>query len=322
MTIELRVPFSDKEKAKSFQEFLKKNGCQARIVTDSKYDEVTEYSAPIGVIEKFLDDIQERNSNEEDWDEELDDDIESTRDWISDFKEDIEKFYSVYEVGKAHKFDYIFENVCGYNPDSLQDDEDNFDTDGVLDAYDKFNKINKILSFSQILITLNKNACISNENEDHEITLIEKKPIEELVLETEEDELLGSFNPDDLDEGGIEMHTVKTIGYRYTVIAGPEYLKINPYELRDTITEDADNPFEFDDALEDFASSLEFLHCVLDLIMNGNSTIQEIQEGLSKVEDEVMSVYRVSNEYLSDVLADLKKLGLITIKNGVIKPAK
>jgi len=325
MTIELKVPFSDKEKANSFQEYLKMKGCQSRISIESVHDEITEYSAPVGIFEQFLDKQEDEN-----WDnEDLIGAIAEIRYWISNFRADIENIYSKLDIGIPYNFEEdLAKKICGFDPDAFEELDD--DDVCIDDFTNPFHSINKLMSLTSALAVLYKNGCVSNDEDNHSVTLTQKKPIEDLVIDLsnnddenwENEDLFSEFDPNDFSDSGIEIHFIKTIDYRYVVSLGPEIIKMNPEDIINFITDGNRFSYEFQDTIHEIDSHIYFTSYIHDLIEEGHSTIQEIHNCITEIKGDLSTSYQVSIEYLNEVLNDLKSAGLISIKNGVIKPAK
>jgi len=311
MTIELKVPFMVKDNAVAFQHYLSKNGCDSRLITETRMIREREYTATIRNFETFLDSVE--------MDDIPYDEVELVRIWVSSHKEDFRTFYANHEVGIAYSFDTEESlRVAGVIADDF--------TAGAIETDEGYEKsLDMLLKLTRMTATLRfleRNDCVEMDSENHTFTLIMKKKVDNLLLDFPGKDVFDCFDRDELSEYGIEENQYAEVKYQYMVVAGPKFILLNEDDLYDFLTTDgrADLMF-FNNVFEDVQDRFDFYRRILEEIIAGDVQIDDLIAQLTIPGDNDFP-YQVDAEYMEGVIADLKKLGLVTFKNGVANPTK
>lgn len=334
MTIELRVPFLEKDEATEFQQYLKRNGCHSRLESELKFHESLNFRSTIGNIEKFLDDIEKRDSADEIWEEE-EESVNAAREWVDKYKEEINEFYSKCVLNKPYTYVDLLTEIYDANPKLLGNsseseengEEDTADMDD--DESGRMEEIKKLAKFIVVTECLKNNGCIIENGDSHTVTFTNNKPIEELEVAAV-NEIFSEFSPEDIENAGISMSLQSTVDTEYTVVAGPEFILMDSEDLARYLSwsegdEDVDD-YEINgnnEALSYLKSCSIFVHRIVDIVKEGPISIADLQKKLfNGAGSDVPLTFDLADETLTDTLNDLKKLGFVTFKNGMVKPGK
>jgi len=276
------------------------------------------YTSTVRNIETFLTDLENREGNNEDREEEKDN-IERTRTWLNNIKTAVNIIYSNCEIGVSYSFKEdlmvkMFEvdtEIFAQNTEEMNREKS--------EEYDKM--FHKFTRFTSSLHVLEQNNCLIHEVKTGNVLLKEKKPLEDLEISSATGGIFGCFDPEDLENAGIAISMQTLVSTDYTVIAGPEFIMMDLDDLIDYLSK-YDEDDEDNDVLIHIRSCTILIHHILDFVKEKPLTIDELATKLFEEGGEAPITFDVTDEALEGTLNDMKKLGLITFKNGVIKLAK
>lgn len=306
MTLEEKIIFYSRDEAVQFQKYLKEKGCPSRISVD--YDiSGTPYCE--GTIISFLSLIDTVNSREEDSE-------------LSNIKEDLlSREKALARFIESHK---IGDDVTDATPPQILAQLESIHADGNEEIQKQ--AMDTFVESLMVLATLDDNGLLeTSTDETPHYTLIGiKEPGEMRVMYAETD--LPGVTTEDCKNTGIRTHIRTSSKTNYIVTTGLEIMYITDM---DDLKEFLDQIYVDDEEEERFLESIVFKQSLVEkiqeLVQGGLTTEASI---LATFEEQVFAIpgddnteisYDISAEYLSEVLSDLRKEGILKGRDGKIK---
>ena len=308
MVLEEKLSFDTREDANLFQKFLREKGCSSRIAVEHTFSGEPFFEGSVADFMTLIALLEKKDAEEGEVDEELSltkKDLENRRDTLNEFF-------------AAHKPGDILENST---PTQMMARVQSIDAESDeafrKDAADKF------VASLMILGALEDNNLLEETEDGSSYTLTGTAKAEDLrVMYPYTD--FPKISAEELKECGISSH-INVVSYeKHVVTAGAEIIFVDTDELTDYLDNadaDEDDSARF---IDNVFFKQAFIAKVHDLIANGASSEAELVKCLENPAfplegtDDVIS-FDVSSEYLADVLSDLRKLEIISGKDGKIK---
>lgn len=303
MTLEEKITFYSREDASAFQKYLREKGCPSRISVEHNFSGTPYFE---GSIASFLQLIDKINAREEDTD-------------LDDLKKDLlvrEK--SLTEFFASHKAGDILSDAT---PSQLLAQVESIDAMG-----DEIQKqaTEKFVNLLMILGTLEDNNLLKNSEEKDSYTLLGTKTAKELRVMYAYTDFNG-VTEEDLKNSGITTH-IRTSSTTESILnTGAELLFASDLDdmadVLDQMDVDDDEAGRFIDAI--FFKQV-LIAKIKELVISGKQSEADLLTALDapsfplEETNDVIS-FDISPEYLSGVISDLKKQGVLSGKDGKIK---
>ena len=303
MTLEEKITFYSREDASAFQKYLREKGCPSRISVEHNFSGTPYFE---GSIASFLQLIDKINTQEEDAD-------------LDDLKKDLlvrEK--SLTEFFASHNVGDILSDAT---PSQLLAQVESIDAMG-----DEIQKqaTEKFVNLLMILGTLEDNNLLKNSEEKDSYTLLGTKTAKELRVMYAYTDFNG-VTEEDLKNSGITTH-IRTSSTTESILnTGAELLFASDLDdmadVLDQMDVDDDEAGRFIDAI--FFKQV-LIAKIKELVISGKQSEADLLTALDapsfplEETNDVIS-FDISPEYLSGVISDLKKQGVLSGKDGKIK---
>ena len=306
MTLEEKITFYSHEDAVEFQKFLREKECGSRIVVEHSFSGEPYFE---GTISQFMDliDLLARKDAEEN---ETDEDLLHMKNDLIERKETLEEFLEGHKEG-----DLLSDSTPSQMLAQLQTIDATGDDAIKKDAADKF------VSSLMVLATLEDNGLLEEEGENYRLKEI-KAADEMTVMYAYND--FPAVTQDDLAECGIASHVRTSSTTDYVITVGTEVLFVNTDEIADFLDHvdvDEEEAAKFVDAV---FFKQAFVGKIHELVAEGNASEEALLEALGAPSfplegtNDVIS-FDITADYLKAVVNDLRKLGILSGKDGKIK---
>ena len=306
MTLEEKITFYSHEAAVDFQKFLREKECGSRIVVEHSFSGEPYFE---GTISQFMDliDLLAKKDEEEN---EVDEDLLHMKNDLIERKETLEEFLEGHKEG-----DLLSDSTPSQMLAQLQTIDATGDDAIKKDAADKF------VSSLMVLATLEDNGLLEEEGENYRLKEI-KAADEMTVMYAYND--FPAVTQDDLAECGIASHVRTSSTTDYVITVGTEVLFVNTDEIADFLDHvdvDEEEAAKFVDAV---FFKQAFVGKIHELVAEGNASEEALLEALGAPSfplegtNDVIS-FDITADYLKAVVNDLRKLGILSGKDGKIK---
>jgi len=306
MTLEEKITFYSHEDAVEFQKFLREKECGSRIVVEHSFSGEPYFEGTISQFMNLIDLLAKKDEEENEVDEDL---IHMKNDLI-ERKETLEEFLEGHKEG-----DLLSDSTPSQMLAQLQTIDATGDDAIKKDAADKF------VSSLMVLATLEDNGLLEEEGENYRLKEI-KAADEMTVMYAYND--FPAVTQDDLAECGIASHVRTSSTTDYVITVGTEVLFVNTDEIADFLDHvdvDEEEAAKFVDAV---FFKQAFVGKIHELVAEGNASEEALLEALGAPSfplegtNDVIS-FDITADYLKAVVNDLRKLGILTGKDGKIK---
>jgi len=306
MTLEEKITFYSHEDAVEFQKFLREKECGSRIVVEHSFSGEPYFEGTISQFMNLIDLLAKKDEEENEVDEDL---IHMKNDLI-ERKETLEEFLEGHKEG-----DLLSDSTPSQMLAQLQTIDATGDDAIKKDAADKF------VSSLMVLATLEDNGLLEEEGENYRLKEI-KAADEMTVMYAYND--FPAVTQDDLAECGIASHVRTSSTTDYVITVGTEVLFVNTDEIADFLDHvdvDEEEAAKFVDAV---FFKQAFVGKIHELVAEGNASEEALLEALGAPSfplegtNDVIS-FDITADYLKAVVNDLRKLGILSGKDGKIK---
>ncbi|HJJ78520.1 MAG: hypothetical protein IJB12_01140 [Methanocorpusculum sp.] len=306
MTLEEKITFYSHEAAVDFQKFLREKECGSRIVVEHSFSGEPYFEGTISQFMNLIDLLAKKDEEENEVDEDL---IHMKNDLI-ERKETLEEFLEGHKEG-----DLLSDSTPSQMLAQLQTIDATGDDAIKKDAADKF------VSSLMVLATLEDNGLLEEEGENYRLKEI-KAADEMTVMYAYND--FPAVTQDDLAECGIASHVRTSSTTDYVITVGTEVLFVNTDEIADFLDHvdvDEEEAAKFVDAV---FFKQAFVGKIHELVAEGNASEEALLEALGAPSfplegtNDVIS-FDITADYLKAVVNDLRKLGILSGKDGKIK---
>jgi len=303
MTLEEKITFYSREDAAAFQKYLREKGCPSRISVEHSFSGTPYFEGTIASILHLIELIEVR---------EKDADLDELKSDLLARRNTLEEFFASHKPG---------DSLTEATPSQLLAQVESIDAMGEdvqKQASDKF------MNALMILGTLEDNELLEVAEEKECYTLLGTKDPNELRVMYAYTDFSGVME-DDLKAAGVTSHIRTSSATEYIITAGAELLFVSDIE---DLAEFLDNMDVEDDEAARFVDAVFFKQALIGqihkLVSEGKQSEADLLAALDapafplEGTDDVIS-FDISPEYLSGVLADLKKQGILSGKDGKIK---
>ena len=306
MTLEEKITFYSHEAAVDFQKFLREKECGSRIVVEHSFSGEPYFEGTISQFMNLIDLLAKKDEEEN----EVDEDLLHMKNDLIERKETLEEFLEGHKEG-----DLLSDSTPSQMLAQLQTIDATGDDAIKKDAADKF------VSSLMVLATLEDNGLLEEEGENYRLKEI-KAADEMTVMYAYND--FPSVTQDDLAECGIASHVRTSSTTDYVITVGTEVLFVNTDEIADFLDHvdvDEEEAAKFVDAV---FFKQAFVGKIHELVAEGNASEEALLEALGAPSfplegtNDVIS-FDITADYLKAVVNDLRKLGILTGKDGKIK---
>ena len=306
MTLEEKITFYSHEAAVDFQKFLREKECGSRIVVEHSFSGEPYFEGTISQFMNLIDLLAKKDAEENETDEDL---LHMKNDLI-ERKETLEEFLEGHKEG-----DLLSDSTPSQMLAQLQTIDATGDDAIKKDAADKF------VSSLMVLATLEDNGLLEEEGENYRLKEI-KAADEMTVMYAYND--FPAVTQDDLAECGIASHVRTSSTTDYVITVGTEVLFVNTDEIADFLDHvdvDEEEAAKFVDAV---FFKQAFVGKIHELVAEGNASEEALLEALGAPSfplegtNDVIS-FDITADYLKAVVNDLRKLGILSGKDGKIK---
>ena len=306
MTLEEKITFYSHEAAVDFQKFLREKECGSRIVVEHSFSGEPYFEGTISQFMNLIDLLAKKDEEEN----EVDEDLLHMKNDLIERKETLEEFLEGHKEG-----DLLSDATPSQMLAQLQTIDATGDDAIKKDAADKF------VSSLMVLATLEDNGLLEEEGENYRLKEI-KAADEMTVMYAYND--FPAVTQDDLAECGIASHVRTSSTTDYVITVGTEVLFVNTDEIADFLDHvdvDEDEAAKFVDAV---FFKQAFVGKIHELVAEGNASEEALLEALGAPSfplegtNDVIS-FDITADYLKAVVNDLRKLGILTGKDGKIK---
>ena len=303
MTLEEKITFYSREDAAAFQKYLREKECPSRISVEHNFSGTPYFE---GSIASFLQLIDKINAREEDAD------LDELKSDLLGRKKALTEFFASHKAGDI---------LSDATPSQLLAQAESIDVMG-----DEIQKqaAEKFVTALMILGTLEDNDLLENTEDTEGYTLLGTKEPDELRVMYPYTEFEG-VTEDDLNDSGITTHIQTSSITEYIVNAGAELLFASDLnDLADVLEQmdvDDDEAGRFVDAVFFKQALVAKIH---ELVSEGRQSEADILAAFDTPSfplegtNDVIS-FDLTPEYLSGVISDLKKQGILAGKDGKIK---
>ena len=306
MTLEEKITFYSHEAAVDFQKFLREKECGSRIVVEHSFSGEPYFEGTISQFMNLIDLLAKKDEEEN----EVDEDLLHMKNDLIERKETLEEFLEGHKEG-----DLLSDSTPSQMLAQLQTIDATGDDAIKKDAADKF------VSSLMVLATLEDNGLLEEEGENYRLKEI-KAADEMTVMYAYND--FPAVTQDDLAECGIASHVRTSSTTNYVITVGTEILFVNTDDIADFLDHvdvDEDEAAKFVDAV---FFKQAFVGKIHELVAEGNASEEALLEALGAPSfplegtNDVIS-FDITADYLKAVVNDLRKLGILTGKDGKIK---
>ena len=306
MTLEEKITFYSHEAAVDFQKFLREKECGSRIVVEHSFSGEPYFEGTISQFMNLIDLLAKKDEEEN----EVDEDLLHMKNDLIERKETLEEFLGGHKEG-----DLLSDSTPSQMLAQLQTIDATGDDAIKKDAADKF------VSSLMVLATLEDNGLLEEEGENYRLKEI-KAADEMTVMYAYND--FPAVTQDDLAECGIASHVRTSSTTDYVITVGTEVLFVNTDEIADFLDHvdvDEEEAAKFVDAV---FFKQAFVGKIHELVAEGNASEEALLEALGAPSfplegtNDVIS-FDITADYLKAVVNDLRKLGILTGKDGKIK---
>ena len=306
MTLEEKITFYSHEAAVDFQKFLREKECGSRIVVEHSFSGEPYFEGTISQFMNLIDLLAKKDEEEN----EVDEDLLHMKNDLIERKETLEEFFAEHKEG-----DLLSDATPSQMLAQLQTIDATGDDAIKKDAADKF------VSSLMVLATLEDNGLLEEEGENYRLKEI-KAADEMTVMYAYND--FPAVTQDDLAECGIASHVRTSSTTDYVITVGTEVLFVNTDEIADFLDHvdvDEEEAAKFVDAV---FFKQAFVGKIHELVAEGNASEEALLEALGAPSfplegtNDVIS-FDITADYLKAVVNDLRKLGILTGKDGKIK---
>ncbi|HJJ74967.1 MAG TPA: hypothetical protein O0X61_05760 [Methanocorpusculum sp.] len=306
MTLEEKITFYSHEAAVDFQKFLREKECGSRIVVEHSFSGEPYFEGTISQFMNLIDLLAKKDEEEN----EVDEDLLHMKNDLIERKETLEEFLEGHKEG-----DLLSDSTPSQMLAQLQTIDATGDDAIKKDAADKF------VSSLMVLATLEDNGLLEEEGENYRLKEI-KAADEMTVMYAYND--FPAVTQDDLAECGIASHVRTSSTTDYVITVGTEVLFVNTDEIADFLDHvdvDEEEAAKFVDAV---FFKQAFVGKIHELVAEGNASEEALLEALGAPSfplegtNDVIS-FDITADYLKAVVNDLRKLGILTGKDGKIK---
>lgn len=305
MTLEEKIIFYSREDAAEFQKYLKEKGCSARISVEHVFSGTPYFEGTISAFLSLIDTLTAR---------EPDADLEQLKSDLLERENTLAEFFATHKVGDI---------LTDMSPSQLLAQFESIDTTGNDNIQQK--AAEKFVNFLMVLGTLEDNNLLEEtpgEGTDQTLTgTMEPSDMRVMYAYTD----LPGTESEDLESSGITSHIRTSSETHYIVTTGCEVVFVSDMDdvssLLDNLDVDDDEAARFCDALFFKQALIAKIH---ELVSDGFSTETNLLKAFNAPSfplgetSDVIS-FDLSAEYLSGVLADLRKQGMIKGRDGKIK---
>ncbi|HJJ51704.1 MAG TPA: hypothetical protein O0X55_01005 [Methanocorpusculum sp.] len=306
MTLEEKITFYSHEAAVDFQKFLREKECGSRIVVEHSFSGEPYFEGTISQFMNLIDLLAKKDEEEN----EVDEDLLHMKNDLIERKETLEEFLEGHKEG-----DLLSDSTPSQMLAQLQTIDATGDDAIKKDAADKF------VSSLMVLATLEDNGLLEEEGENYRLKEI-KAADEMTVMYAYND--FPAVTQEDLAECGIASHVRTSSTTDYVITVGTEVLFVNTDEIADFLDHvdvDEEEAAKFVDAV---FFKQAFVGKIHELVAEGNASEEALLEALGAPSfplegtNDVIS-FDITADYLKAVVNDLRKLGILTGKDGKIK---
>ena len=306
MTLEEKITFYSHEAAVDFQKFLREKECGSRIVVEHSFSGEPYFEGTISQFMNLIDLLAKKDEEEN----EVDEDLLHMKNDLIERKETLEEFLEGHKEG-----DLLSDSTPSQMLAQLQTIDATGDDAIKKDAADKF------VSSLMVLATLEDNGLLEEEGENYRLKEI-KAADEMTVMYAYND--FPAVTQDDLAKCGIASHVRTSSTTDYVITVGTEVLFVNTDEIADFLDHvdvDEEEAAKFVDAV---FFKQAFVGKIHELVAEGNASEEALLEALGAPSfplegtNDVIS-FDITADYLKAVVNDLRKLGILTGKDGKIK---
>ena len=303
MTLEEKITFYSREDAAAFQKYLREKGCPSRISVEHSFSGTPYFEGTIASILHLIELIGAR---------EKDADLDELKSDLLTRRKTLEEFFASHKPG---------DSLTEATPSQLLAQAESIDAMGEdvqKQASDKF------MNALMILGTLEDNELLEVSEENECYTLLDIKDPNELRVMYAYTDFSGVME-DDLKKAGVSSHIRTSSATEYIITAGAELLFVSDIEdlaeLLDNMDVEDDEAARFVDAVFFKQALIARIHA---LVSEGKQSEAELLAAFDapafplEGTDDVIS-YDISAEYLSGVVSDLRKQGVLSGKDGKIK---
>ncbi|MEA5036912.1 hypothetical protein SDC9_18422 [bioreactor metagenome] len=303
MTLEEKITFYSREDAAAFQKYLREKGCPSRISVEHSFSGTPYFEGTIASILHLIELIEAR---------EQDADLDELKSDLLSRRKTLEEFFASHKAG---------DSLTEATPSQLLAQAESIDAMGEdvqKQASDKF------MNALMILGTLEDNDLLEVSEEKECYTLLATKDPNELRVMYAYTDFSG-VTEEDLKEAGITSHIRTSSATEYIITAGAELLFVSDIEdladLLDHMDVEDDEAARFVDAVFFKQALIGKIHA---LVAEGKQSEADLLAALDapafplEGTDDVIS-FDISAEYLSGVVSDLRKQGVLSGKDGKIK---
>ena len=306
MTLEEKITFYSHEAAVDFQKFLREKECGSRIVVEHSFSGEPYFEGTISQFMNLIDLLAKKDEEEN----EVDEDLLHMKNDLIERKETLEEFLEGHKEG-----DLLSDSTPSQMLAQLQTIDATGDDAIKKDAADKF------VSSLMVLATLEDNGLLEEEGENYRLKEI-KAADEMTVMYAYND--FPAVTSEDLQECKIASHVRTSSTTNYVITVGTEILFVNTDDIADFLDHvdvDEDEAAKFVDAV---FFKQAFVGKIHELVAEGNASEEALLEALGAPSfplegtNDVIS-FDITADYLKAVVNDLRKLGILTGKDGKIK---
>jgi len=306
MTLEEKIIFDTHEDAAEFQKYLREKGCESRINVEYEFTGEPYFEGNIPEFLELIDILGKKDAEDGDVDEDL---VLMKKD-IEERREKLEEFFSQHKAG-----DILRDATPSQMLAQVERLEARNDDDLKKEATEKF------ISSLMILATLEDNNLLE-ENEDEYILKEVRSADEMRIMYAYTD--FPIVSEEELKECNISSHIRTSSVTQYVVTTGTSIIYVDADDLNDFL----DNVDVDEDAAGKFIDQIFFKQALVgkihELIEKGCTSEKDLQKAFEtpafplEGTNDVIS-FDLSPEYLTAVMSDIRKLGLISGKDGKIK---
>jgi hypothetical protein len=303
MTLEEKITFYSREDASAFQKYLREKGCPSRISVEHSFSGTPYFEGSISSILQLIDKIHARES---------DVDLEELKTDLLARKKTLEEFFQSHKAGDC---------LTDATPSQLLAQVESIDAMGEdvqKQATDKF------MNALMILGTLEDNELLEVSEDKECYTLLGTKEAGDLRVMYAYTDFSG-VTEEDLNETDLVSHIRTSSTTEFIITAGAEILFVSDIE---DLTDMLDHMDVEDDEAARFVDAVFFKQALVGqihkLVSEGKQSEADLLAALDapafplEGTKDVIS-FDISPEYLSGVVSDLRKQGILSGKDGKIK---
>lgn len=308
MTLEEKISFYTREDAAEFQKFLRGKEVGSRIAVEHTFSGEPYFEGTITSFMNLIALLEKKDAEEGEIDEEL----ALTKEDLENRKAKLEEFF------REHKEGDLIQNST---PTQMMAQVQSIDAESD-EAFRK-EAADKFISSLIILGALEDNDLLKETEDGNGYILTGTAKAEDLrVMYAYTD--FPAITSEDLKECSISSHIRTSSLAKYVVTVGGEIIFTDTDELAEYLDNadiDEDDSARF---VDNVFFKQAFIGKIHELIKEGCTSEEKLLEALGapafplEGTDDVIS-FDISPEYLSEVISDLKKLGIVAGKDGKFK---